>query len=114
MLATIPARPAVIAMFPVGSTKFTGLLRLYPNMCSPNNSLAGACIPISTDKPAHFGAVVTGAEEVETGKDVVDVAAVSEGVVLAKCAGHVSGGAENIAPCVISVFYHEIAGAVYR
>ena len=58
--------------------------------------------------------VVTGAEEVEVGKDIVDVAAVSEGVVLAECACHASGGAENIAPCVIGVFYHEIAGAVYR
>ena len=67
---------------------------------------------IGTNKPAHPGIIVPGLEVIEAGFLIIDVSPVPEGVLLAEGVGQGAGAGEGIAPGVIGVFDHDLAGIV--
>ena len=69
-------------------------------------------IAIGTNKPAHPGIIVPGLEVIEAGFLVIDIAPIAEGVLPAEGVGQGAGAGEGIAPGVIGVFDHDLAGIV--
>ena len=67
---------------------------------------------IGTNKPAHPGIIVPGLEVIEAGFLVIDIAPIAEGVLPAEGVGQRTGAGEGIAPGVIGVFDHDLAGIV--
>ena len=69
-------------------------------------------IAISTNKPSNPGIIVPGLEVIEAGFLVIDIAPIAEGVLPAEGRGQGAGAGEGIAPGVIGVFDHDLAGIV--
>ena len=67
---------------------------------------------IRTNKPANPRIVIPGLEVIEPRFLVVDVSPIAEGVLLAEGTGQGTGAGEGIAPGVIGVFDHDLAGIV--
>ena len=67
---------------------------------------------IRVDKPSHSRVIITALEVVEACFLVVDVAAVAEGVGLAEGRGQRAGGGQYLAPGVIGISHHLIAGSI--
>ena len=67
---------------------------------------------IGTNKLANPRIIVPGLEVVESSLLVVDVTPIAEGVLLAEGIGQGTGAGEGIAPSVIGVFDHDLAGIV--
>ena len=67
---------------------------------------------IGTNKPANPRIIVPGVEVIEPRFLVVDVTPIAEGVLLAEGIGQGAGAGEEIAPGVIGVFDHDLAGIV--
>ena len=67
---------------------------------------------IGTNKRAHPRIIIPGLEVVKPGFLVIDIASVPEGVLPAEGVGQGAGAGEGIAPGVIGVFDHDLAGIV--
>ena len=69
-------------------------------------------LSVGTNKPAHPGIIVPGLEVIEAGFLVIDIAPIAEGVLPAEGSGQGAGAGEGIAPGVVGVFDHDLAGIV--
>ena len=67
---------------------------------------------IRIEESADLGVIVAALEIVEAGFGIVDIAPVAQGVVGSQGAGHGTGGAEDVAPGIISVGYDSCSGDV--
>ena len=71
-------------------------------------------IIIRINPPPNLRIVISALEVIESGFAVVDVAAVAEGVILAEGRFHGAGDGKGLAPGVIGIADHLIAGAVHK
>ena len=69
-------------------------------------------IPIRIDKPTPRRAIIPALQIVQPGFCVVDIAAVAERVGCAEGGGHRTGGAQQIAPCVVGVIHDARAAGI--
>ena len=68
-----------------------------------NNALSRGQIRIRIDKPAPPRVIISALQVIQPRFRVVDIPAVAQGVGRAKRRCHCTGGAQQIAPCVVGV-----------
>ena len=75
-------------------------------------ALSRGQIRIRIDKPTPRRAIIPALQIIQPRFRVVDVSAVAQGVLFAEGGGHCTGGAQQIAPCVVGVAHNARAAGI--
>ena len=90
------------------------IIRAIRPHISAKHTLPGGHVNIRRNEPANLGVIVPCHQVVQPGFGVVIIASVTEGIVCAQRACQGAGGGDQLAPCIVGIFYHTVTVCVHK